>query len=266
MSRKSGISVCFIIKNGISQGYPFWESLESCLDFADEIVISEGNSTDGTAECIKKFISKHSGKVRFRIYTDEWSEFDTTHGEVIAKVTEKNMRRCEYEWIYYLQADEILHPMNSDFVRSVATGNEGYNSVAFQFYHFINSWTPVPLGQAAYDYAIRMVRNRPDIKPEGDAWTFCGRIEPTCQPGIVPKPIYHLGWVFPKNIDIKHIGHAELYPGMKEYAECADTAKIRINAKSIYMPIPKSSTFNDYPKSIERLFGMIQYELPDEAK
>jgi glycosyltransferase involved in cell wall biosynthesis len=264
MSRKQGISVCFIIKNGVTQGYPFWESLESCLDFADEVVISEGNSTDGTAEYIRKFISKYNGKTSFRMYTDDWNEFPTSHGEVIAKVTERNMRRCGYEWIYYLQADEVLHPMNSDFVRTFAKNDEGCNSVTFQFYHFINSWTPVPLGGAAYDYAIRMVRNRPDIIPVGDAWTFGGLVEPTCHHSRVPKPIYHLGWVFPENIDMKHVEHAKLYPNMKSYVDGANIAKGRME-RGEYNPMPRSETFNDYPESIERLFGMVQYRLPEEA-
>ncbi len=262
MKKKKGVSVCFIIKNGVSQGYPFWESLESCLSFADEVVISEGCSTDGTSEYIRKFVSTHSNMTKFRVYSDDWNSFSTSCGEVIAKVSDKNMRRCEYEWVYYLQADEILHPENSEFVRRIAETDDGYNAVRFPFYHFINSWTPIPRGQVAYDYAIRMVKNRKDIHFLGDAWTFHGHVEPTCHQDMVPKPIYHLGWVFPKNIDIKHIEHERLYPTMTGYKNSADGARKRME-KAEYSGLPKSDTFDDYPPGIERLFGKLQYDLPD---
>jgi len=263
-SRRPGISVCFIIKNGITQGYPFWESLKSCLSFADEIVISEGLSTDGTAEYIKKFISMYSDRTKFRMYTDDWNGFSSPHGEVIAQVTERNMRRCAHEWIYYLQADEVLHPDNSDFVRKVAKENKS-NAVMFKFYHFINAWEPLPVGTAAYDYAIRMIRNSKDIKPIGDAWTFGGNVEPTCKQELVPKPIYHLGWVFPKNCDMKTVEHGKLYKNMASYQAGAKAAQGRIEAGKYNSGFALPVDFDDFPDGVARLFGKVQYELPEEA-
>lgn len=265
MANKPGISVCFVIKNGVKQGYPFWESLKSCLSFADEIVISEGYSDDGTAEYIRKFIDMYSGKVKFRLYNDDWNSFQTPYGEVIAAVSYKNMRRCEYEWVYYLQADEVLHDDNSAFVRSIAEGNDGYNAVMFEFYHFINGWEPIPMGGAAYHHAIRMVRNKNDICFMGDAWTFDGGVKPICCHTKVPKPIYHLGWVFPKNCDIKKVEHGKLYKGMGNYQNDAQAAQKRIDVGVYEKGFALPKDFSDFPEGVSRLFGKIQYELPEEA-
>jgi hypothetical protein len=97
----------------------------------------------------------------------------------------------------------------------------------------------------------------------GDAWTFTGGVDPTCHQDKVPKPIYHLGWVFPKNIDVKHIEHEKLYPQLGGYKKSADGARERMGSGKEYQGLPKSETFTDYPECMERLFGLVQYELPE---
>lgn len=262
---EKGISVNFVIKNGVLQGYPFWESLASCLDFADEVVVSEGYSEDGTMQFIEKFVELHADKCDFRVYQDDWDAHRSGRGELIAKISDINMRRCRYEWVYYLQADEVLHPDNSEFVRNIAMEHEEFNSVSFRFAHFIGSWKPLPKEGGAYNEAIRFTRNRRDIRFLGDAWNFTGAVKPVCPAGLSPSPIYHLGWVFPKNIDHKKIGHAELYSNMKIYQRGVEECRRRIQEGHDYKPIEKPAEFDDYPPSIQRLFGMVAYELPPEA-
>jgi len=262
---KDGISVCFVIKNGITQGYPFWESLKSCLSFADEIVISEGYSDDGTDDVIRRFIDMYSDQVKFRLYRDDWDACHSPYGEVIATISLKNLRRCEYKWVYYLQADEVLHESNANFVKDInAYHSHEFNSVSFRFYHFINSWKPLESGRA-YDEAIRMVKNSPDITFLGDAWNFQGGINPTCPAGLSPKPIYHLGWVFPKNCDIKSVEHGKIYAKHQSYQDSAAKAKQRMSDGNYQGGYEKPADFDDYPEGVARLFGLVEYQLPPEA-
>ena len=121
------------------------------------------------------------------------------------------------------------------------------------------------MGGAAYHHAIRMVRNKSDIIFMGDAWNFQGGVNPVCPPEKVPKPIYHLGWVFPKNCDIKKVEHGKLYKNMQQYQDVAKDAEVRIQ-EGVYesgFALPKD--FNDFPDGVARLFGKIEYELPEEA-
>lgn len=261
-----GISVNFIIKNGIVQGYAFWESLKSCLAFADEIVISDGYSTDGTAHYLDKFIRMFGPRVPIRLYRDDWTGIKSHRGEVISVISEINHRRCQREWVYYLQADEVLHDDSAKFIRDIAAKHSGqYNSVAFQFCHFLGSWEPFPKGKAAYDEAIRMVKNRPDITYLGDAWSFCGSVAPTCPASLCPMPIYHLGWVFPKNCDHKSVEHGKIYTGMPDYQRIAAAAAERMAKGEYTHGNPKSASLAGYPPCLDRLFGMVEYVLPQEA-
>jgi len=262
MSRK--ISVCFIIRNGIKQGYPFWESLSSCLPFADQIVISEGHSDDGTADYIEQFRKEHPKLVR--LYQDDWRSIRSAHGEVIEKISTRNMRRCSYEWIYYLQADEVIHEDNHAFIRDIAENHSrDFNSVSFRFAHFIGSWTPLEPG-VAYDEAIRMVKNDKKIHLIGDAWNFGGGIHAVCPAGLSPKPIYHLGWVFPENNDVKKIEHGGIYLDNPSYQRSANAGRRSQESTHEYVGLPPSDTFDDYPDSVRRLIGLSKYTFPDGVK
>lgn len=256
-----GISVCFVVKNGITNGYPFWESLQSCLPIADEIVISEGNSTDDTFKVVKKFCELHPDKAHF--FRCDWNNHKTAAGEVIAKVSMEAMQKCRRQWIYYLQADELIHKDNYQVIRDVSCGKFNCRSVYFEFAHFIGSWDPLPVGGAAYSYAIRMVKNVRDISLIGDAWTFGGATAPVLSAKDFPKPIYHFGWVFPKNISQKSIEQAKIYPHLPEYQAKAKNAIEAIKSgQDEKKGLPMPNTFTDFPESMKRLVGQYEYTLP----
>jgi glycosyltransferase involved in cell wall biosynthesis len=260
---EKGISVCFVIKNGVKQGYPFWESLESCLPYANEIVVSDGHSDDGTLEYIQKFSALHPGLVK--IYHDDWSKIPSGHGEVISVISNRNLRRCSYEWIHYLQADEIIHPDNHSHILNIATNeSDKFNSVSFPFWHFIGSWRPVE-GGSAYKEAIRMVKNKTSISLIGDAWNFGGAITPVCPAGLSPKPIYHLAWVFPYNCNYKRIEHGKLYSDIPEYQKAAAEGQAGIIGEEVVTGVEVSDDFDDFPDGIRRLVGKPRYEFREDV-
>ncbi len=102
-----GISVCFVIKNGMINGYPFWESLSSSVPLADEVIVSEGYSTDGTYEALVKFQKKYGPKIK--MFRTDWGKFGSQSGSVITKVSQEAFDRCSRSWIYYLQYDYIIN-------------------------------------------------------------------------------------------------------------------------------------------------------------
>lgn len=254
-----GISVCFVIKNGLINGYPFWESLTSCLPLADEIVISEGFSTDGTYDAILKFQKRYGSKIK--LIRADWNSHKSDCGSVITKVSQDAMAHCSRSWIYYLQADEIIHPSNISCLRRLIDSK--YNSVCFNYNHFIGSWKPLPPGVAAYSQAIRMVRKKPSIFLIGDGWNFGGQVGPTFGPDGIPKPIYHFGWVFPKNIDLKNVEQLKIYPNIEGYQKKAAESYQRIvNGYSEKKGLPIPDDYDDYPCGMKRLVGEFCYSLP----
>lgn len=243
------ISVVFVVKNAIKQGYCFQESLLSCLPFADEIVISEGYSDDDTMKYLKRFAEDNDAM----LFQDEWEE--SYHGEVIAKVSERAIAKATCKWIYYLQADEIIPPETAQYIKEISDDYE-HASIAFPFYHFIRSWEPAKT--AAYHEAVRMVvRGCGSLK--GDGWTFDGDICPIYPADACPKPIYHFAWVFPKQNDIKDIEHAKIYKNVTEYQEKMQKA---CQNPSELQPYPRTD-FDDFPELVRRFVGKAEYPLDD---
>ena len=264
---KPGISVCFVIKDAITNGYPFWESLESCLPFADEIVISEGYSDDDTLHFLKLFAVQHPGKVE--IFHDYWGAIESPNGEAISVISNLNLRRCKYEWIYYLQADEIIHPGNYSYIRMIADNDIPVNSVEFWFVHFLGSWIPigplsVPDWPGFYNVAIRMVRNRDDIQLRGDAWTFGGETNPAMIAELAPRHLYHLAWVFPENILQKRMSKANIYTRNVDLQKGAAEAWDLLEAGKSLPPLSVGD-LGDVPPCVHRLVGMPKYIPPPQA-
>lgn len=251
------ISVIFVVKNAINLGYCFWESLQSCLPFADEIIISEGYSKDSTKEYLDKFKAKYGSILPITIFQEEWPERSYV-GEAISIVTENAIKRANCDWVLNLQADEIYHEDVGDSIKKIATSSQ-YNSACFPFYHFIESWSPYK--NPAYETAIRMVRRGKNVKIKGDGWTFL-QIDPVYPSNFISKPIYHFAWCFPKNNEIKHISHADIYENIPEYQE-----KMRKSYNNLYKEkdaYPLDPNFNDFPQLARRFVGKVKYELPED--
>lgn len=63
------ISGFMIVKNVLKQGYPFVEAIASALPICDEFLISDGYSTDGTFEILKRISSLNK---KIRIFRYNW--------------------------------------------------------------------------------------------------------------------------------------------------------------------------------------------------
>ena len=248
------ISVVFVVKNALNQGYCFWESLHSAAPFADEIILSEGYSDDDTLHYLQAFKRKFQKRIKIDLFQERWPD-TSYHGEVIAEVSQRAIEKATCDWVYYLQADEIIHELNVDHIKHVSTLPD-FNSVSFPFYHFIRSWEP---SEEGYREAMRMVRNHRNIKLMGDAWNFEGEVDPICPAGHSPKPIYHFAWVFPKQNDIKDIEHSKIYQNMEEYQLKMRKAVESINEEK--KPYPRTE-FNDFPKLAKRFLWKAEYEPP----
>jgi len=250
----SSISVVFVVKNAIKQGYCFIDSLRSCLPIADELIISEGFSEDDTLNHLCKFRTGNRRNTKIVLDQDQWPE-SSYHGEAITEISTRAMQRATREWIYYLQADEIIHEDTVPHIKAIAKSSE-FNSASFPFHHFINKWEPA-VDDKYYKEAIRMIRRGRDISLMGDAWNFQGEVDPICPAGHSPKPIYHFAWVFPPQNDIKNIEHAKIYKNIPEYQEKMQKACEVLDQPK--QPYPRTD-FDEFPRIPRRFVGKVKYE------
>jgi hypothetical protein len=247
---KRGISGVTVVRNAVRLGYPLYFSVKSVIDACDEFLISEGFSEDSTMDVVHQLQKEYPKKVR--VIRETWKP--SKAGETVAEVTNNAIERCDFEWIYYVQADEIVHEDNLRFIASVPERFHRYRSVSFRFTHFRLSLLFEMLG--SYSHAIRMVRNysRPwrrnvrrlwyrsplgrvlkgyysidpvtsfmDAYSAGDGWTFTGHIWPVLHADFL-KPVFHVGYV---NKDMGVLAdriesHGRLlYPTLTSYPQVA---------------------------------------------
>lgn len=259
---KKGISGVTIIKNANRLGYPFYYSVKSIIDACDEFIISEGHSDDSTMEIIKQLQKEYPTKIV--VFQDEWNQ--SRKGETISTITNNALERCNYEWIYCIQADEIVHEDNINFIRQIPYRQQLSQSISFEFTHYRPTLRYVTL--AGYSRAIRMFKNRSksirkkfriwwqttnlggylknklpvdplmafeDIYSDTDGFTFAGSVFPVSRP-IGLKPIHHVGYVSSdiKKVYAKMASHAtNLYTGIDKYEKMAEKLSNSIKVESV---------------------------------
>jgi len=191
-----------IIKNGIRNGYPFLESIRSMVDIADEFLISDGYSEDGTYDLLETASKKFPN---IKLYRDPWS--CSGYGEFIAVMTNKLKERAQCEWVYNLQADEIIHEGMLSKLKRLTDGSPSqFGSYAVTFLHFVGDFYHVETNPG-YDTAVRLVPNVEKNYVADDGWTFRGELEPI---GLIKSPpLFHFGWVFSKDNIFKRKNQAE---------------------------------------------------------
>ncbi len=94
------ISLYTAMRNCIENDYPYLEMLKHHLPLADEIVINEGHSTDGTYEAIKDLDPK------IKIFRTTW---DKPKGESWwIHFKDAARRQCTGDWCIHLDSDEFI--------------------------------------------------------------------------------------------------------------------------------------------------------------
>jgi len=179
-----------IIRNAVLFDYPFVESIKSLLPLVDKMVINYGKSDDSTLELIK---SIGSGKIE--ILEREWDISMREGGKLLAYETNKALERCQGDWAFYLQGDEILHEDEHEGILNSAEGNLNteIEALSFRYIHFEASYGFY--NPFRYRRAIRAIKLGKGIISWGDAATF--RKEDGSRPKAekIPASIYHYGWV-----------------------------------------------------------------------
>ncbi len=234
-----------IIKNGLRLGYPFVESILSILDICDEMIISEGYSEDGTDIILDEAFGSLP---KVKIFHDHWPV--RTGGRAIAEITDRAVARASGEWIYYIQADEIVHEDSAPKIKYITRSNTEANSAAFSFLHFTDSWNHTA-ENPAYIAALRMFRNGRKIFSHLDGWSFHGEVDPVLDCTKECQPVFHYGWVFKENVGAKRQNLAQLYSDKESYQKEASS------------PDPAETNppnyFGTHPRVVQPLLSLDRY-------
>lgn len=190
------------LRNAVTNGYPFEESIRSILPIVDEFVCVIGDSQDETRERVSKI-----GDSKIRIIDSRWNESMRDRGFVYGQQKMIAQYNCSGDWAFYLEGDEVLHEdeLNS-IVKSMSDNllDPDVEALYFDFFHFYG--TPTQIGIAGYRRAPRIIKNSiRAIAPDGLFWVVLDHNKK----GRYPKA-KHAG------ASIYHYGHCRSVSKMSE--------------------------------------------------
>ncbi len=155
------ISGFMIVKDVLSQGYPFVEAIASALPICDEFLISDGNSKDGTYDVIQKIAGLNP---KVKVYQIRWP--DKKDSTLLADVTNELRPKCRFEYILSVQANEIIHEQSTPFIKALPTIFPDVETFSFPFIQLLDTY------KFAEGFRLRLAKNHSGIIAKGDAWTL----------------------------------------------------------------------------------------------
>jgi len=189
--------------------YPICESIQSILPIVDEFVVAlgKGDSDDNTRELLESINSP-----KIKIIETVWDLAAFPHGTEYAHQTDIAKSHCSGDWLFYIQADEVVHEDDLPIIKARCEEllhNEKVEGLLFNYRHFFGDYDHYINHHGWYQNEVRIVRNVPTIHSFGDAQSF-KRIENfdgksyrtkenayQLNVAAVDATIYHYGWVRP---------------------------------------------------------------------
>ena len=183
-----------IIKDAIKNDYPIVEAITSILPLVDEMVVSIGQSDDGTEDLIKSINSK-----KIKIFYSQWDLSLRKGGVVLAEETNKALMHVsnDTDWVFYIQGDEVLHEKYYENILTAAKkyfNNPKVLGLLFNFVHFYATYNYVGDSRRWYNKEVRIIRHNKNIQAYKDAQGF--RLSnKKIEVKQIDACINHYGWV-----------------------------------------------------------------------
>jgi hypothetical protein len=189
--------------------YPIKESIESILPICDEFIfaLGKGDEDDNTRELIEAI-----GSDKIKIIDTQWDTKSYPNGTENAHQTDIAISHCSGDWLFYVQADEVVHEKYLPVIKARCEqllDTERVEGLLFKYRHFFGDYDHYINHHGWYQNEIRIIRNKPDIHSFESAQSFrripnfdgksYRKQEGTHKLKVaeVDAYIYHYGWVRP---------------------------------------------------------------------
>jgi len=188
------ISGFTFVKNAVKFDYPIVESIRSILPICEEYIVLAGNSDDSTNELLRTIDSD-----KIKVFDSTWDETLRQGGRVLAMETDKakDLVSSDSDWLFYLQADEVIHEKYLSEIQNSAEkylNNKNVEGLLFKYRHFYGSYKYFADSRKWYRREIRLIRNDKAIKSHGDAQGF-RKNDRKLNVKLIDAEIFHYGWV-----------------------------------------------------------------------
>jgi len=206
------ISGFTMVKNADKLYYPIKAVIASILPMVDEFIVALGDN-DPDDCTLQEIQSLNDAKVKI-IHT-KWDLKKYPNGTENAHQTDIAREACTGDWLFYLQADEVIHEKYLSVIKAACAENlddERVEGFLFNYLHFWGDYDHYHLSHGWYPKEIRIIRNHPDIHSWESAQSF-RRIpdfdhknyrqqENTFKLQVkqIDAWIFHYGWVRPPRL------------------------------------------------------------------
>lgn len=203
------ISGFTMIKNATKLYYPIKQAIASILPIVDEFVVALGDC-DENDTTLQEIESLNSDKIRI-IHT-VWDLNKYPNGMENAHQTDIAKNECKGDWLFYVQADEVIHEKYLDNISAACKkykNDKDVEGFLFKYKHFWGDYDHYHISHGWYPKEIRIVRNDAEIHSWESAQSF-RRIpnfdgihyrqqENTFKLHVIELDayVYHYGWVRP---------------------------------------------------------------------
>lgn len=266
------ISGFTIGKNTSKLHYPIKESIMSILPIADEFIVLLGDSDpDDTTR--KDILSIGSDKIK--ICDSVWDTVKYSKGTEMAHQTDLAKNYCTGDWLFYIQADEVVHEKYLPIIKKCCedfVDDKEVEGILFKYLHFWGDYNHYHTSHGWYRNEIRIIRNIPKIHSWRDAQSFRKipdfdglnylQKKNTFKLKVVHANayIYHYGWVRPPSfMKVRFKDFRSLFIG-KEGVE----KRIKQNPKYLmfdYGPLNRLATYKDsHPKVMEKWISKLNWQ------
>jgi glycosyltransferase involved in cell wall biosynthesis len=273
------ISGFMIVKDVLKQGYPFVEAVASALPICNEFLISEGYSTDGTFEIVER-MAKLNRKIK--VYRQKWPS--VKKASVLPEVTNAIRKMCSSDYIFYIQANEIIHEESSEFIKVLPEICPKAHTFSFPYLHLVGNY------KFAEEFRLRLSKNLQSIVPISDAWalgpsksfvvsetfkslgnprrllrymhrgiawTYANRGNSLFSKSIcLPKPVFRYWSLFPSNFLEKCAMHAEMF-SLPEFNKTINILKSHVDNPPFFWKIASELYSAKYEFKYPEAFGTV---------
>ena len=262
------ISGFSFVRNGSKLYYPVVESIKSILPIVDEFIIAVGKGDDND-DTRDKIANINDPKVR--IIDTEWEEAYFKRGIINAIQTDIAKKECSGDWLFYLQADEIIHEKYLDTIKNRCEellDDKDVEGLVFRYKHFWGDYNHYHNGHGWYPNEIRIVRNREDIHSWQSAQSFrkFDYYDNPRQPdghhklnvARVDAEVYHYGWVRPPHLmQNKRRALDSVHWGKSKAQEYYDNAPKEFD----YGPLNLLAEFNEtHPEVMKEMISKMDWQ------
>lgn len=213
------ISGFTFIKNGLSLGYPFKESIESISPLCDEVIINVGfedqecTKDDGTYEYLKSYFQDE----KFVFLKSWWDPEVRSQGLILSQQTNIALEKISGKYGLYIQGDEAIHEEDFSKIKEGVQAleeNQEADALLFNYHHFYGSTNIVKVTKKTYRNELRLIRNGRGIKSWLDAQGFRYSDDTKIKCMKCDAFVYHYGWARSEQLmDKKNKAFSTLYHG-----------------------------------------------------